>query len=72
MEDYVVIYAIVPKYIFEKKLTPEDESFDKITLIQEAKDGLIILIESYTYSIITNIYSEFIKFFYLKNNVIGI
>lgn len=60
-----ILYITTKRVIFTSEDESFDKTFDKITSIQEAKDGLIIQIGSHTYSIITNTHSEFIKVFNL-------
>ena len=60
-----ILYITTKRVILTSQDESFDKTFDKITSIQEAKDGLIIQIGSHTYSIITNTHSEFIKVFNL-------
>ena len=50
--------------------TSTKESFDKITSIIEAKDGILLQIGSTTYSIIVPTHSEFIKVFNMAKNAL--
>lgn len=58
-----ILYITNKRVIFTSQDESFDKTFDKITSIQEAKDGLFIQIGSHTYSIITKTHSEFIKVF---------
>lgn len=64
-----VLYITTKRIIFTSQKDSFDKTFDKITSIQEAKDGIIIQIGSHTYSIITKTHSEFMKVFNLVKNV---
>lgn len=63
-----ILYITTKRIIFTSSNESFDKTFDKITSIQEAQDGLIIQIGSHTYSIITNTHSEFMKVFNLVKN----
>lgn len=60
-----ILYLTTKRIIYTSQKDSFDKTFDKITLIQEASDGLMIQIGSNTYSIVTNTHSEFIKVFNL-------
>lgn len=60
-----ILYITTKRVIFTSQDESFDKTFDKITSIQEAKDGLIIQIGSHTYSIITKTHSEFMQVFNL-------
>ena len=60
-----ILYITTKRVIFTSQDESFDKTFDKITSIQEAKDGLFIQIGSHTYSIITKTHSQFIKVFNL-------
>ena len=65
-----ILYLTTRRIIYTSQNESFDKTFDKITSIEEAKDGLIIQIGSNTYSIVTNTHSEFMKVFNLikQNN----
>lgn len=58
-----ILYITTNRVIFTSQYESFDKAFDKITSIQETKDGLIIQIGSHTYSIIIETHSEFMKVF---------
>jgi len=58
-----ILYLTTKRIIFTSEKDSFDKVFEKITSIQEAKDGLIIQIGSKSYSIITKTHSEFMKVF---------
>lgn len=60
-----ILYITTKRIIYTSTKESFDKPFDKITSIQEVKDGLIIQIGSNTYSIITKTHSEFMKVFNL-------
>lgn len=60
-----VLYITTKRIIFTSAKDSFDKTFDKITSIQETKDGVSIQIGSHTYSIITKTHSEFMKAFNL-------
>lgn len=60
-----ILYITTKRVIYTSENESFDKNFDKITSIQEAKDGLIIQIGSNTYSIVTNTHTEFMKVFNL-------
>lgn len=60
-----ILYITTKRVIFTSQANSFDKPFDKITSIQEVKDGLIIQIGAQTYSIITDTHSEFMKVFKL-------
>lgn len=64
-----ILYMTTKRIIFSSEKDSFDKPFDKITSIQEAKDGLIIQIGSNNYSIITKTHSEFMKLFYLLKDI---
>lgn len=64
-----ILYITTKRIIFTSQNDSFDKPIDKITTIQEAKDGLIIQIGSHTYSIITKTHSEFIKVFNLVKKI---
>lgn len=64
-----ILYITNKRVIFTSQKDSFDKTFDKITSILEAKDGLIIQIGSKTYSIITKNHSEFMRIFNLVKNL---
>lgn len=64
-----ILYLTTRRIIYTSQNESFDKTFDKITSIQEAKDGLIIQIGSNTYSIVTNTHSEFMKVFELIKQI---
>lgn len=64
-----ILYITTKRVIFISQDEGFDKSFDKITSIQEVKDGLIIQIGSHIYSITTSTHSEFIKVFNLAREL---
>lgn len=64
-----ILYLTTKRIIYTSQNESFDKTFDKITSIQEAKDGLIIQIGSNTYSIVTNTHSEFMKVFNLIKQI---
>lgn len=60
-----ILYITTKRIIYTSQKDSFDKTFDKVTSITEAKDGLIIQIGSNTYSIVTNTHSEFMKVFNL-------
>lgn len=58
-----MLYITTNRVIYTSEKDGFDKTFEKITSIQEAKDGLIIQIGSKTYSIIVSTHSEFMKVF---------
>lgn len=64
-----ILYLTTRRIIYTSQNESFDKTIDKITSIQEAKDGLIIQIGSNTYSIITNTHSEFMKVFNLIKQI---
>lgn len=70
-----ILYITTKRVIFTSEKESFDKVFDKITSIQEVKDGLIIQIGSNTYFIVTKTHKEFMKVFNLikdtqENNVV--
>lgn len=63
-----ILYITTKRVIFTSEKNSFDKAFDKITSIQEVKDGLIIQIGSNTYSIVTKTHTEFMKVFNLLKN----
>lgn len=55
------LYLTTKKLIYSSKTISFDKPHEKITSIQEAKDGLIIQIGSNTYEIVIDTHSEFMK-----------
>ena len=64
-----VLYLTTKRIIYTSQKESFDKTFDKITSIQEAKDGLIIQIGSNTYFIVTETHSEFMKVFNLLKQI---
>lgn len=64
-----ILYLTTKRIIYTSQKESFDKTFDKITSIQEATDGLIIQIGSNTYSIVTNTHSEFMKVFNLIKQI---
>jgi len=64
-----ILYITTKRVIYTSQNESFDKTFDKITSIQEAQDGLIIQIGSNTYSIVTNTHSEFMKVFNLLKQI---
>lgn len=64
-----ILYITTRGVIYTSQKDSFDKTFDKITAIQEAKDGLIIQIGSNTYLIITETHSEFMKVFNIVKNI---
>lgn len=60
-----ILYITTKRVIFTSEKDSFDKTFDKITSIQEAKDGLLIQIGSKMYAIVINTHSEFMKVFNL-------
>lgn len=60
-----ILYITTKRVIYMSQKDCFDKTFDKITAIQEAKDGIIIQIGSTIYSIITDTHSEFMNVFNL-------
>lgn len=58
-----ILYITTKRVIFTSQNESFDKEFDKITSIQEAKDGVIIQIGAHTYSIVVKTHSEFLKVF---------
>ncbi len=63
-----VIYITNKRVIYSSTNECFDKTFDKITSVIEAKDGIILQIGSSSYSIILNTHSEFIKVFNMVKN----
>lgn len=55
------LYLTTKRLIYSSQKVSFDKPHEKITSIQEAKDGLIIQIGSNTYEIVINTHSEFMK-----------
>lgn len=55
------LYLTTKRLIYSSQNVSFDKPHDKITSIQEAKDGLIIQIGSNTYNIVIDTHSEFMK-----------
>lgn len=64
-----ILYITTKRIIFTSQDESFDKTFDKITSINEAKDGLIIQIGSHTYSIIVDTHSEFMQVFNLLKSI---
>lgn len=60
-----ILYITSKRVIFTSSKNSFDKPFEKITAIEEMKDGLIIQIGSNTYSIILDTHNEFMKVFNL-------
>ena len=60
-----ILYITTKRVIFTSTKDSFDKTFDQITSVQEAKDGVIIQMGSHTYSIITRTHAEFMKVFNL-------
>lgn len=58
-----VLYITTKRVIYTSQNESFDKTFDKITSVQELKDGILIQICSKTYSIITKTHSQFMKIF---------
>ncbi len=63
-----IIYITNKRVIYTSTNECFDRTFDKITSVVEAKDGIIVQIGSSLYSIILNTHSEFIKVFNMVKN----
>ncbi len=57
------LYLTTKRLIYSSQNVSFDKPHDKITSIQEAKDGLIIQIGSNTYEIVIETHSEFMKIY---------
>ena len=62
------MYITNKRIIYSSSNECFDKTFDKITSIIEAKDGIILQIGSTSYSIILKTHSEFIKVFDMVKN----
>lgn len=60
-----ILYITTKRVIFTSEKDCFDKTFDKITLVQEAQDGIVIQIGSNTYSIVTKTHAEFMKVYNL-------
>lgn len=64
-----ILYITTRRIIYTSQDKSFDKTFDKITSVQEARDGLIIQIGSNTYSIVTKTHSKFMKIFNIVKNM---
>lgn len=64
-----ILYITTRRVIFTSQDKSFDKTFDKITSVQEAKDGIIIQIGSNTYAIVTKTHSKFMKIFNIVKNM---
>ena len=60
-----LLYITTKRIIFSSQNENFDKLFEKITLVQETKNGVIIQIDSHIYSIVTKTHSEFMKVYNL-------
>lgn len=60
-----ILYITTKRIIYSSQQESFDKTFDKITSITEAQDGIIIQIGSHTYSIVVDTHTEFMQVYNL-------
>lgn len=64
-----ILYITTKRIIYSSQNESFDKTFDKITSITEAQDGVIIQIGSHTYSIVVETHAEFMQVYQLIRTI---